>query len=108
MTCFYEIWIDLNWVQGSGLALGAGRPLITLESLSLALVRSEELGVRSGGAAHKNMEASQSIDGGDARRSADKQVSRLGFPDIDRLTANDKDFSLTLEMSIRESLMSNA
>ncbi len=28
---------------------------------------------------------------------------RLGFPDIDRLTANDKDFSLTLEMTIRES-----
>ncbi len=33
----------------------------------------------------------------------DKQVSRLRFPDIDRLTANDKDFSLTLEMTIRES-----
>ena len=31
--------------------------MIMLESLSLALVRSEELGVRSGGAAHKNMEA---------------------------------------------------
>lgn len=28
---------------------------------------------------------------------------RLGFPDIDRLTANGKDFSLTLEMTIRES-----
>ena len=28
---------------------------------------------------------------------------RLGFPDIDRLTANDKDFSLTLEMTMRES-----
>ena len=27
------------------------------------LVRSEELGVRSGGAAHKNMEAPRSIDG---------------------------------------------
>ena len=47
--------------------------------------------------------ASPPFEKGDARRSADKQVSRLGFPDIDRLTANDKDFSLTLEMTIRES-----
>ena len=39
--------------MGSGVAHGACRLLITLESLSLALVRSEELGVRSGGAAHK-------------------------------------------------------
>ena len=59
--------------------------------------------MRNGGAAHQNIEAPQSINNGDARRSADKQVSRLGFPDIDRLTANDKDFSLTLEMTIRES-----
>ena len=35
------------------------------------------------------------------------QVSHLWFPDIVCLTANDKDFSLTLEMTIRESLMSN-
>ena len=54
----------------------------------------------------QNIEAPQSINNGDAQRSADKQVSRLGFPDIDRLTANDKDFSLTLEMTIRESLKS--
>ena len=47
--------------------------------------------------------ASPQLYTGDARRSADKQVSRLGFPDIDRLTANDKDFSLMLEMTIRES-----
>ena len=61
--------------------------------------------MRNGGAAHQNIEAPQSINNGDARRSADKQVSRLGFPDIDRLTANDKDFSLTLEMTIRESFL---
>ena len=30
----------------------------------------------------------------------------LWFPDIDRLAANEKDFSLTLEMTMRESLMS--
>ena len=45
----------------------------------------------------KNNEAPKSINNGDARRSADKQVSRFGFPDIDRLTANDKDFSLRSE-----------
>ena len=45
----------------------------------------------------KNNEAPKSINNGDARRSADKQVSRLGFSDIDRLTANDKDFSLRSE-----------
>ena len=54
-------------------------------------------GFNGGGAAHKNIEAPRSINNGDARRSADKQVSRLGFPDIDRLTANDKDFSLRSE-----------
>ena len=58
--------------------------------------------MRNGGAAHQNIEVPQSINNGDARRSADKQVSRFGFPDIDRLTANDKDFSLTLEVTIRE------
>ena len=31
------------------------------------------------------------------------QVSRFGFPNIDRPVANDKDFSLALEMTIRES-----
>ena len=49
------------------------------------------------GAAHQNIEAPQSINNGDARRSADKQVSRFGFTDIDRLTAKDKDFSLRSE-----------
>ena len=33
-------------------------------------------------------------------------ASHLWFPDIDRLAANEKDFSLTLEMTMRESLMS--
>ena len=32
-----------------------------------------------------------------------EQVSRFGFPNIDRWAANDKDFSLALEMTIRES-----
>ena len=33
-------------------------------------------------------------------------ASHLWFTDIDRLAVNDKDFSLTLEMMMRESLMS--
>ena len=40
---------------------------------------------------------------GDARRFLSEQVSRFGFPNIDRWAANDKDFSLALEMTIRES-----
>ena len=64
--------------------------------------------MRNGGAAHQNIEAPQSINNGDARRSADKQVSRFGFPDIDRLTANDKDFSTSLEMTVRESDVSQS
>ena len=48
-------------------------------------------------------EAPRSIDGGDARRFLSEQVSRFGFPNIDRWAANDKDFSLALEMTIRES-----
>ena len=70
--------------------------------VSFDYMRKRFSGFNGGGAAHKK-EAPQSINNGDARRSADKQVSRLGFPDIDRLTANDKDFSLMLEMTIRES-----
>ena len=31
------------------------------------------------------------------------KVSHFGIPNIDRLTANDKDFSATLSMTIRES-----
>ena len=48
-------------------------------------------------------EAPRSINSGDARKRLAEQVSRFGFPNIDRLTADDKDFSLTLEMTIRES-----
>ena len=48
-------------VQGSGLAPGAARPLIVDESFA------RQLGVRSAGAAHKNIEAPRSIDGGDVR-----------------------------------------
>ena len=58
--------------------------------------------MRSAGAAHKNMEAPQSIDDGDARRSSAYQVSRLRFPNIDCLTANDKDPSAALGMTMRE------
>ena len=35
---------------------------------SFARMRNEELGIRNEGAAHKNIEAPRSIDGGDARR----------------------------------------
>ena len=54
-----------------------------------------------GGAAYKK-EAPQSINNGDARRSLDRRFPVLNFPNIVRLTANDKDFSLALEMTIRE------
>ena len=37
-----------------------------------------------------------------------EQVSRLMFPNIDHLTANGKEFSLTLEMTMRESSPSHA
>ena len=46
--------------------------MITLESLSLVLVRSEELGVRSGGAAHKNMEAPRNFDSASRRRHLER------------------------------------
>ena len=49
----------------SELAHGACRPMIAYESFALS---SEELGVRSRGAAHKNMEAPRSIHSGDARK----------------------------------------
>ena len=39
---------------------------------------------------------------GDARRFPGKQVSRLSFPNIVRLTANDKDPSATISMTIRK------
>ena len=47
---------------GLRLAHGADRPLIVDESFA------RQLGVRSACAAHKNMEAPQSIDSGDARK----------------------------------------
>ncbi len=47
--------------------------------------------------------ASPQIYMGDARRSLDSRFPVLNFPNIVRLTANDKDFSLALEMTIRES-----
>ena len=45
----------------------------------------------------------RSINNSDARRSLDSRFPVLNFPNIVRLTANDKDFSLALEMTIRES-----
>ena len=50
--------------------------------------------------------ASPQIYMGDARRSLDSRFPVLNFPNIVRLTANDKDFSLALEMTTRESPMS--
>ena len=51
-------------------------------------------GFNGGGAAHKNIEAPQSIDSGDAQKSLDSRLPVLNFPNIAYLTANDKDFSL--------------
>ena len=65
-------------------------------------VRKRFSGFNGGGAAHKK-EAPQSINNGDARRSLDRRFPVLNFPNIVRLTANDKDFSLALEMTIQES-----
>ena len=48
--------------MGSRLARGAARPLIVDENFA------RQLEVRSAGAAHKNMEAPQNIDSGDARK----------------------------------------
>ena len=59
-------------------------------------------GFNGGGAAHKK-EAPQSINNSDARRSLDSRFPVLNFPNIVRLTANDKDFSLALEMTTGES-----
>ena len=50
----------------------------------------------------------RSINNGDARRSLDSRFPVLNFPNIVRLTANDKDFSLALEMTIRESDVSKS
>ena len=43
---------------------------------------------------------------GDARRSAESRFPVSSFPNIDHWAANDKDFSLALEMTTRESPMS--
>ena len=42
---------------------------------------------------------------GDAQRFAGGRFPVLNSPNIDREVANDKDFSATLSMTIRESLM---
>ena len=63
--------------------------------------------MRNGGAAHKNIEAPR-ICMGRCPRVCGWRVSRLRFPNIDRWAANDKDFSLALEMTIRESDVSQS
>ena len=50
----------------------------------------------------------RSINNSDVRRSLDSRFPVLNFPNIVRLTANDKDFSLALEMTIRESDVSKS
>ena len=40
------------------------------------------------------IEAPQSIDSGDAQKSLNSRLPVLNFPNIARLTANDKNFSL--------------
>ena len=45
---------------------------------------------------------------GDARRYAESRFPVSSFPNIDRWAANDKDFSLALEMTTRESPMSSS
>ena len=69
---------------------------------------NEKLEMRNGDAAHKNVEAPRSINNSDARRSLDSRFPVLNFPNIVRLTTNDKDFSLALKMTIRESDVSKS
>ena len=61
-------------------------------------MRNEELGMK--------VAASPRIFMGRCPKVCGEQVSRFGFPNIDRWAANDKDFSLALEMTTRESPMS--
>ena len=49
--------------------------------------------------------ASQRIYMGRCPKVSGYQVSRLEVPSIDRLTANDKDFSAMLSMTIRDDLI---
>ena len=65
-------------------------------------VRKRFSGFNGGGAAYKK-EAPRSINNSDARRSLGSRFPVLNFPNIVRLTANDKDFSLPLEMTKRGS-----
>ena len=64
--------VKSGFIVSSGFAHRAGCPLITYEIGSAGSTGSEgsegSTGSTGGGAAHKNMEAPRSIDGGDARR----------------------------------------
>ena len=51
-------------------------------------------------------EAPQSTIRGDAPKSLDSKFPVLHFPNSAHLTANDKDFSLALEMTIRDNPIS--
>ncbi len=59
--------------------------------------------MRNGGAAYKKQKR-RGVQMRQFLKVSGERVSRLGVPNIVRLTANDKDFSLTLEMTIRGSL----
>ena len=61
--------------------------------------------MRNGGAAYKKQKR-RGVQMRQFLKVSGERVSRLGVPNIVRLTANDKDFSLTLEMTIRGSLKS--
>ena len=75
----------------SRLAPEACSPLITCERGSAGMVRR----IRP--------EAPRVTNSGDAPKSLDSRFPVLNFPNITHLTANGKDFSLALEMTIRES-----
>ena len=52
---------------------------------------------------HMAFLAAQDDETGRCPKVSGQQASRFGFPHINRSPANDKDFSLALEMTIRES-----
>ena len=55
---------------------------------------------------HTTLLAAQDDETGRCPKVCGEQVSRSSFTNIDRRAANDKDFSLALEMTTRESPMS--
>ena len=53
-------------------------------------------------------EAPRVTNSGDAPKSLDSRFPVLNFPNITHLTANDKDFSLALEMTMRAKRYQNS